>query len=107
MTGEHTIIGRIPRERLNQIASRKLSALGIAVRLGGDRETLEGELAFSGRVVNPATGAAIPRARFVVVGHDRLRFVDAPLSSLGAVNFYDHERAVALEALPQGVSLAT
>ncbi|MFT3916036.1 MAG: hypothetical protein QM704_18685 [Anaeromyxobacteraceae bacterium] len=48
--------------------------------------------------MNPATGAAIPRSRFVVVGHDRLRFVDAPLSALGPVNFYDHERAVALEA---------
>ena len=45
--GEHTIIGKIPRERLNQIASRKLSALGIPVRLGADRETLEGELALA------------------------------------------------------------
>jgi len=31
--GEHTIIGRIPRERLNQIASRKLSTLGVPVRI--------------------------------------------------------------------------
>jgi len=98
MEGEHTIIGRIPRERLNQIAARKLSALGIAVRLSADRETLEGEMVFSGRVAHPATGAAIPRARFVVAGHDRLRFLDPPLSALGAVNFYDHERATALEA---------
>lgn len=98
MEGEHTIIGRIPRERLNQIASRKLSALGIAVRLSADRESLEGELAFSGRVIHPATGAPIPRARFMVVGHDHLRFVDPPLSALGPVNFYDHERATALEA---------
>ena len=98
MEGEHTIIGRIPRERLNQIAARKLSALGIAVRLSADRETLEGDMAFSGRVAHPATGAAIPRGRFVVLGHDRLRFLDPPLSALGAVNFYDHERAVALEA---------
>jgi hypothetical protein len=98
MEGEHTIIGRIPRERLNQIASRKLSALGISVRLSGDRESLEGDLAFSPRVVHPATGAPIPRARFVVVGHDRLRFVDPPLSALGPVDFYGHERATALEA---------
>ena len=42
MEGEHTIIGKIPRERLNQIASRKLSGLGVPVRLGADRETLEG-----------------------------------------------------------------
>jgi hypothetical protein len=98
MEGEHTIIGKIPRERLNQIASRKLSALGVPVRLGGDRETLEGELAFAGRVAHPATGQAIPRARFVVVGHDQLRFADPPLAALGPLGFYDHERTVQLEA---------
>ncbi|HTN52118.1 MAG TPA: hypothetical protein VML50_06915 [Anaeromyxobacter sp.] len=103
--GEHTIIGKIPRERLNQIASRKLSALGIQVRLGADRETLEGELAFAGRVVHPATGQAVPRARFVVVGHDHLRFLDPPLSALGEVGFYEHERAQALEqAIAQGLA---
>jgi hypothetical protein len=96
MEGEHTIIGKIPRERLNQIASRKLSALGIPVRLGADRETLEGDLALS-RVAHPATGQPIGRARFVVSGHDHLRFIDPPLSALGAVSFYEHERAAALE----------
>jgi hypothetical protein len=94
--GEHTIIGKIPRERLNQIASRKLSALGVPVRLGADRETLEGELSFA-RLVHPGTGAALPRARFVVAGHDRLRFLDPPLAALGAVGFYDHERLAAFE----------
>jgi hypothetical protein len=94
--GEHTIISKIPRERLNQIASRKLSALGIPVRLGTDRETLEGELSLA-RVVHPATGQPLPRARFVVVGHDRLRFTDPPLAVLGLLPFYDHERASALE----------
>lgn len=103
--GEHTIIGKIPRERLNQIASRKLSAMGIPVRLGADRETLEGELAFTGRVVHPGTGQAIPRARFVVTGHDHLRFVDHPLASLGQVNFYEHERTAPLEAaVAQGLA---
>jgi hypothetical protein len=96
MEGEHTIIGKIPRERLNQIASRKLSALGIPVRLGADRETLEGDVAFT-RVAHPATGQPIARARFVVAGHDHLRFLDPPLAALGAVNFYEHERASALE----------
>jgi hypothetical protein len=96
MEGEHTIIGKIPRERLNQIASRKLSALGVPVRLGADRETLEGDLGLT-RVVHPATGQPIPRARFVVVGHDHLRFLDPPLTSLGAVPFYEHERVIALE----------
>ncbi len=96
MEGEHTIIGKIPRERLNQIASRKLSALGIPVRLGADRETLEGDLAL-GRVVHPATGQPLARARFVVSGHDQLRFIDPPLAALGAVSFSDHERLAALE----------
>jgi hypothetical protein len=97
MEGEHTIIGKIPRERLNQIASRKLSALGVPVRLGADRETLEGDLGFTGRVVHPGTGQPIPRARFTVVGHDQLRFSDPPLTALGTVNFYEHERLQALE----------
>ena len=102
MEGEHTIIGKIPRERLNQIASRKLSALGVPVRLGADRETLEGELAFT-RVAHPFTGQPIGRVRFVVEGHDRLRFCDAPLSVLGSVDFYACER---LPSLEQGVAAA-
>jgi hypothetical protein len=96
--GEHTIISKIPRERLNQIAGRKLSALGIPVRLGADRETLEGELAFAARVVHPLTAQPIARARFVVEGHDRLRFADPPLSTLPPVVFYDLERTGELEA---------
>jgi hypothetical protein len=95
--GEHTIIGKIPRERLNQIASRKLSALGLTVRLGADRESLEGELAFSHPVLHPITGQPVARARFQVLGHDRLRFLDGPLAGLGAVDFYVHERLPALE----------
>jgi hypothetical protein len=100
--GEHTIITKIPRERLNQIASRKLSALGIPVRLAADRETLEGKLAFSGKVLHPATGQPLQRARFVVVGHDRLRFADAPLAALGEVPFYGHDRVAALEQAVAG-----
>ncbi|MBK9517197.1 MAG: hypothetical protein IPO09_07530 [Anaeromyxobacter sp.] len=96
--GEHTIIGKIPRERLNQIASRKLSILGVPVRLSADRETLEGELSFSGRLAHPVTGQGVARARFLVSGHDRLRFVDPPLSALGPVDFYVHERVAGLEA---------
>jgi hypothetical protein len=104
--GEHTIISRIARERLNQIASRKLSALGVQVRLGADRETLEGELALTGRVVHPASGQAIARARFVVQGHDRLAFVDPPLAALGPVEFYPHERLVPFEAAVAAALLA-
>ncbi|HYG69494.1 MAG TPA: hypothetical protein VD838_17605, partial [Anaeromyxobacteraceae bacterium] len=95
--GEHTIIGKIPRERLNQIASRKLSTLGIPVRLGADRETLEGELALSPRLVHPATGRPLQRARFAVAGHDHLRFLDPPLSALPPVGFFDEERAAGVE----------
>jgi hypothetical protein len=101
--GEHTIIGKIPRERLNQIASRKLSAMGVPVRLAADRETLEGELALGPRVIHPATGQAVGRARFAVEGHDHLRFPDPPLSFLGPVNFYEHERVAGLE---QALSVA-
>jgi hypothetical protein len=95
--GEHTIIGKIPRERLNQIAARKLTALGVPVRFGADRESLEGELSFT-RVMNPGTGQPIARGRFVVTGHDHLRFVDPPLAALGTFNFYAHEKLPQLEA---------
>ena len=95
--GEHTIIGKIPRERLNQIASRKLSTLGVPVRLAADRETLEGELAFTGRVVHPVTGQPVARGRFLVAGHDKLRFTDPPLSGIGLFDFFAHERLAGLE----------
>jgi len=94
--GEHTIISRIPRERLNQIAGRKLSALSLAVRLGADRETLEGELPFE-RLAHPGTGQPIARARFAVEGHDRLRFTEGPLAALPPVLFYDAERIAVVE----------
>ena len=95
--GEHTIIGKIPRERLNQIASRKLAALGLPVRLGADRESLEGELVFSTPLVHPATGQPLARARFQLVGHDKLRFVDPPLAGLDPVEFYGAERLAGVE----------
>jgi hypothetical protein len=101
--GEHTIIGKIPRERLNQIASRKLSALSIPVRLAADRETLEGELVFSGRVLHPVKRQPIARARFTVVGHDHLQFVDPPLSAMSPVLFYDAERLAAVEQRVNGL----
>ncbi len=104
--GEHTIIGKIPRERLNQIASRKLSTLGVPVRLAADRETLEGELGLAGRVLHPATGQPVTRARFTVQGHDRLRFLDAPLAALGPFPFFDHERLATLEGALAGALAA-
>lgn len=94
--GEHTIITNIPRERLNQIASRKLAALSIPVRLGADRETLEGEIAFA-NLRHPTTDQAVARCRFAISGHDHLRFLDPPLAALGLVPFYDLPRTAALE----------
>ncbi len=110
--GEHTVITKIPRERLNQIAGRRLASLALPVRLAADRETLEGELLFSMRVAHPATGQPLLRARFAVEGHDRLRFLEPPLSALPPVPFYDCERSSALEqrvgeALAARVALLT
>ena len=80
----------IPPERLAQIASRKLAALGIPHSLQSDRQTLEGMFTVSpGRVVNPVTAVPVGRSRFVAVGHDRLKFLDAPLASLDPVPFYE------------------
>jgi len=78
----------VSRERLNQIATRKLASLGIAARLSSDGQTLEGELAFS-QLVHPATGTPIPFAGFQVVGHDRFQFTDAPLAALPHLVFFD------------------
>ena len=101
--GEHTIISKIPRERLNQIAGRKLAALGIPVRLGADRETLEGDLAFATRLPLPPGGTPVVRGRFVVEGHDHLRFVEPPLSALAPVRFQEVERSGELEARVGGL----
>src|ERR671929_202323 len=96
--GEHTIISKIPRERLNQIAGKKLAALGIPVRLAADRETLEGELAFAARAAHPLTGAPLQRAPSQVAAHHPLRFAPPPLAALAPVLFYDADRTSALEA---------
>jgi len=88
----------ISSERLNQIAGKKLSALGVQVRLAADRRLLEGELLFkTAQVLYPGTEQPIPRARFMVRGHDHLRFNEPPLSALGDVLFYDLDTPTALE----------
>ena len=88
----------ISSERINQIAGKKLASLGLQVRVAADRRTLEGELAFkTAQVVYPGTEQPIPRGRFVVRGHDSLRFTEPPLSALGDVLFYDVEKLTALE----------
>ena len=81
----------VPAERLAQIAVRKLNALRIPARIHPEVPSLvEGAFAFTpGRVVHPLTQVPIGRARFRVVGHDRLQFVEAPLSALEPTPFYD------------------
>ncbi|MGI5864158.1 MAG: hypothetical protein ACOX6T_19180, partial [Myxococcales bacterium] len=88
----------VSRERLHQIATRKLSALGIPVQLAPDGQTLQGAISFApGSVVNPLNNAPVAAARFSVVGHDKLQFLDPPLAALPPVEFYDLDRAAAIQ----------
>lgn len=88
---------KIPVERLNQIAQRKLNALNIPAKLSEDKQRLEGELTFPGEVKHPTTQAPIPKSRFVVVEHDQLQFTDPPLSGLSPVQFYDASQVFEVE----------
>ncbi|HCF61624.1 MAG TPA: hypothetical protein DFS52_26960 [Myxococcales bacterium] len=88
----------VSRERLQQIATRKLTALGIPVQLAPDGQRLQGALSFApGRVVNPLNNAPVTTARFSVVGHDKLQFLDPPLAALPPLEFYDLDRAAAVQ----------
>lgn len=73
------------KDRLNQIAERKLSSLGVPVQTTADLD-LVGELRTGGGVL-----------RFVVVDHDKLRFDAKPFDLLGPVLFYDCATVAALE----------
>lgn len=85
--------GKVSKERLNQIAGRKLASLGINAWLRSDGQTVEGELGFSGvEVKNPVGGAVIASARFTTEGHDHLKFLTPPLSALPPIKFYETER---------------
>ncbi len=89
---------KVSRERLNQIASRKLAQLGVTTRPAADPQLLEGELPLTaGRVQNPVTKAQLTRARFLVWGHDHLRFLDPPLSGLKPIHFYDVDQVGLIE----------
>jgi hypothetical protein len=90
--------GRVPQQRLNQIAQRKLQALGVAAELREEGEVLEGVLQFSpGRLLRPGTREPLPRAAFRAVGHDTLRFTEPPLAGLPPIPFYDAPSLAALE----------
>lgn len=74
------------KERLNQIAERKLHALGVATSTTPDQD-LVGELRTS--------AGTLP---FVVVDHDKMRFSSNLLAGLGPVPFYDCPTIAAIEA---------
>jgi len=81
---------RIPRVRLNQIALRKLNALGVSTELSADQERLEGTLKLAGRLTNPLTGRPLGQARFQVHGHDHLLFLEpTALRGLPPQQFFD------------------
>ena len=71
--------------------------MGLRSRLEADG-TLRGELTFPrATVLHPVTKAPIARATFIVEEHDSFRFVEAPLSGLDPVKFYDAPDAPSLE----------
>jgi hypothetical protein len=90
---------RIPKERLNQIARRKLLALGIQNRPANDGQSLEGEIAIlpPAKLVNPCNQQDIAKIQFIVEGHDCLRMISPPaLSRMTPVQFYDFDNLAAL-----------
>ncbi|MFC1655005.1 hypothetical protein ACFL2F_04285, partial [Myxococcota bacterium] len=66
----------IPEERLFKIARRKLLALGIQTWFSEDQKQLKGEIVINPpmELLDPTDGKPIKKARFMVVGHDRIRF---------------------------------
>jgi hypothetical protein len=88
----------VSKERLNQIAARKLHALAIPSKLGGDGQ-LTGVMTFgAGRLQNPVNGQPLAGGPYVVVGHDHLLFQQLPLATVGPVMFYDCPSQESLEA---------
>lgn len=85
---------RPPRNRLHEIAQRKLGSLGIPTRPTADGGSLEGELVpGSTGIRNPLSGKPIERVRFVVEGHDKLRpMAPAAVEGLSPISFLDIQR---------------
>ncbi|MBW1807350.1 MAG: hypothetical protein JRJ87_04090 [Deltaproteobacteria bacterium] len=90
---------RIPKERLNQIARRKLLALGIQTQPANDGHSLEGEIVIGppAKLVNPCNQQAITNIQFMVEGHDCIRMISPPaMSRLMPFQFYDFDSQSAL-----------
>lgn len=92
-------MAKISQERLNSIALRRLSTIGLTAAAGVD-DILIGELTFAG-LRHPVTGAPLLQSQFAVVSHDRLRLLEAPLQVLEPIAFYDVAGTAQLEARVQ------
>lgn len=94
---------RIPEERLHKIARRKLLALGIQTWFSEDQKQLKGEIVVVPplELLDPSDGKPIKKARFIVVGHDRMRFLTPEsLAGLPPQPFIDFN---SLEELVNGI----
>ena len=90
-----TNYNQIPQNRMNEIARRKLLALGVQTRLAADRETLQGEITIPPQAAlkNQLTSSPILKIEFEVHGYDHLIVLTpAALSGMAPIKFYDHER---------------
>ena len=90
---------KIPISRLNQIARRKLMALGIPTRSSGNGDHLEGEISILPpyELNNPLNGQIIKKIGFVVKGHDHLKITSPPaLSGLPPQQFFVFDRVIPL-----------
>ena len=94
---------RIPEERLHKIARRKLMALGIQTWFSDDQKQLRGEIVINPplELLDPNDATPIQKVRFVVVGHDRMRFLKPEsLVNLEPQSFIDFD---ALEELVSSI----
>lgn len=81
--------GQPSQDRLNQIAGRKLAALGVTCAVGPDGRLL-GDLDTGDALVNPFTNAPVASVHFVVEAHDHMRFLHPPLlAGLPPLPFFD------------------
>ncbi len=86
----------LSRERLNQIAGRKLSSLGVACAVGADGR-LVGDILTGDALLSPFNGAPVGAAHFVVEAHDHLRFLSPPLlAGLPPLPFFDHDNVAGI-----------
>lgn len=81
--------GQPSQDRLNQIAGRKLAALGVTCAVGPDGR-LVGDLDTGNALVSPFTNAPVGSVHFVVEAHDHMRFLHPPLlAGLPPLSFFE------------------